>query len=255
MRCIYLSFLCLFFAPHAEPQESLVNGEKNSAVPILEFSDLECPFSAKAAPIVNELIRANSGKVRLVFRHSPLPFHQHSVLAREAALASAAQGKFWEMHDLLFANQTKLTLDDLVRFATQLKLDLPSFPHAVESGRYLPLIQSDEEEAKGLGVAGTPTFFINIKKIVGAQALETFESVLDEALGETTQKIPFPKFSAAPVWGWSLAAVWPEPNPFRWLSVCPRHTPPPMTSHYIDVIQVNPPLSKGLFMRVAFFVE
>jgi protein-disulfide isomerase len=197
MRCIFLSLLCLFLTPCAEPQESLVKGEKNSAVTILEFSDFECPFSAKAAPLINELIRANPGKVRLVFKNSPLPFHQHSVLAHEAALASAVQGKFWEMHDLLFANQTKLTLDDVVRYATQLKLDVPGFRQALESHRYLPLIEADEEEARGLGVAGTPTFFINGKKIVGAQGLDTFESALDEALGRP-RKNPNPKSPSVP---------------------------------------------------------
>jgi len=183
MRCIYLSVLVLFLGVSAEAQEPLARGEKGSPVTILEFSDFECPFSAKAAPILDELIRANPGKVRLVFKHSPLSFHQHSFLAHEAALASGAQGKFWEMHDLVFTHQTKLTLDDLVRYATQLKLDVPIFRRALESHQYLPLVQADEEEARGLGVAGTPTFFINGKKVVGAQALEAFQGEVDQALG------------------------------------------------------------------------
>jgi protein-disulfide isomerase len=183
MRLICTGLLLICLGASMKAQEATVNGTKNSPVTILEFSDFECPFSAKAAPIIAELIRTNPGKIRLVFRHNPLPFHQHSVLAHEAALAASAQGKFWEMHNLLFANQSKLTQDDLVRYATQLQLDVPSFRHALESHVYLPSIETDIEEAKGLGVTGTPTFFINGKKLVGAQGLETFKSALDEALG------------------------------------------------------------------------
>ncbi len=185
MRLICTGLLLVFLGASIEAQETPPKGTKNSAVTILEFSDFECPFSAKAAPIIDELIRTNPGKIRLVFRHYPLPFHQHSVLAHEAALASAAQGKFWEMHNLLFANQGKLTQDDLVQYATQLQLDVPSFRHALESHVYRPSIEADIEEAQGLGVTGTPTFFINGRKIVGAQGLETFKSALDEALGVT----------------------------------------------------------------------
>jgi len=183
MRLICTGLLLMCLGASIRAQEATAKGTKNSPVTILEFSDFECPFSAKASPIVDELIRTNPGKIRLVFRHDPLPFHQHSVLAHEAALAAAAQGKFWEMHNLLFANQGKLTRDDLVQYATQLQLDVPSFRHALESHVYLPSIETDIEEAKGLGVAGTPTFFINGKKVVGAQGLETFKSALDEALG------------------------------------------------------------------------
>ena len=188
-RCLFL--ICLWAS--AQAQEAPAKGTKNSPVTILEFSDFECPFSAKAAPVIDELIRTNPEKIRLVFRHNPLPFHQHSVLAHEAALASAAQGKFWEMHNLLFANQGKLTQDDLIQYATQLQLDVPSFRHALESHVYLPSIEADIEEAKGLGVTGTPTFFINGKKVVGAQGLETFKSAIDEALGVTPKA---PKLNA-----------------------------------------------------------
>src|SRR5260221_12178735 len=109
MRLVSTCLLLMCLGASIESQEAPAKGTKNSPVTILEFSDFECPFSARAAPIIDELIRTNPGKIRLVFRHNPLPFHQHSVLAHEAALASAAQGKFWEMHELFFANEAKLT--------------------------------------------------------------------------------------------------------------------------------------------------
>jgi len=172
-------------------------GNQDAPVTILEFSDFECPFSRKAAPVMQELLRANPGKIRLVFRQNPLPFHAHSALAHEAALAAGAQGKFWEMHDLLFANQEKLSETDLLQYASQLHLDMQSFRQALESHLYRPLVDADIEIAKGLGVTGTPTFFINGTKIVGAQTLESFKAAVDQALGITNKvasaPIPIPQ--------------------------------------------------------------
>ncbi len=158
-------------------------GARNAPVTIIEFSDFECPFSGKVQQNIQELLRANPEKIRLLFKHSPLPFHLHSRLAHEAALAAGAQGKFWEMHDLLFANQGRLEKDDLLQYARQLSLDVESFRQALESHLYGPIVEENLEEAKGLNVTGTPTFFINGKKIVGAQSLETMKAAVDEALG------------------------------------------------------------------------
>jgi protein-disulfide isomerase len=136
------------------------------------------------------LLKANPGKVRLIFKNNPLPFHQHASLAHEAALAAGAQGKFWEMHDLLFANQEKLAQSDLLRYAQQLSLDLPSFQSALESHIYRESVEADVAEAKGLGVAGTPTFFINGRKLVGVQSVEALKAAVDQALGLSTGHVP-----------------------------------------------------------------
>lgn len=168
-------------------------GSQDAPVTILEFSDFECPFSRKAAPVIQELLRANPGIIRLVFRQNPLPFHAHSALAHEAALAAGAQGKFWEMHDLLFAHQEKLSEGDLLQYASQLHLDMQNFRQALESHLFRPLVDADLEIGKGLGVTGTPTFFINGTKIVGAQSVESFKAAVDQALGITN------KAAAAPI--------------------------------------------------------
>jgi len=131
---------------------------------------------------VQELIRTNPGKIRLFFKHNPLPFHTRSMQAHEAAMAAGAQGKFWQMHDLLFANQGRLGKDDLLQYAKQLNLDVELFQHALDTHLYRPIVDANIEEAQGLGVIGTPTFFINGKKIVGAQNLETLTAAVDEAL-------------------------------------------------------------------------
>jgi len=177
---------------HALPVSGSSTGNQDAPVTILEFSDFECPFSRKAAPVIQELLRSNPGKIRLVFRQNPLSFHSHSALAHEAALAAGAQGKFWEMHDLLFANQEKLSEADLLQYASQLHLDIQSFRQALESHLFRPLVDADIETAKGLGVTGTPTFFVNGTKIVGAQTLESFKAAVDQALGITNKTISAP---------------------------------------------------------------
>jgi len=179
-------------------------GPKNAPVTIVEFSDFECPFSKKAAPVIQGLFRANPGKIRLRFRHNPLPFHVRSALAHEAAVAAGAQGKFWEMHDLLFANQDKLTENDLLQYARQLQLDIAEFQDALRSHTYRGVVDADVEEARALGVAGTPTFFVNGKKLVGTQTAEAFQSAVDQALGLSPSPAPgatVPGASAAPLAG------------------------------------------------------
>src|SRR5262249_15232850 len=119
-----------------------------------------------------------------------LPFHAHSVLAHEAAVAAGAQGKFWEMHDLLFANQERLSENDLLQYAKQLQLDIPDFQNALRSHSYRGVVDADVDEARGLGVTGTPTFFINGKRLVGVQTPDVFKSAVNEALGLSAGSTP-----------------------------------------------------------------
>jgi protein-disulfide isomerase len=176
------AWCCSAFATQL-PLDSSSKGPANAAVTVIEFSDFECPFCGKAAPTIEELLRTNSQKIRFIFKHNPLPFHAHSILAHEAAMAAGAQGKFWEMHDLLFANQGRIGKDDLLRYAKQLGLNIDLFQNALESHLYRPMIDENLEEAKGLGVTGTPTFFVNGKQIVGAQSLQVLQAAVDHALG------------------------------------------------------------------------
>src|ERR1051326_3969388 len=123
-------------------REELVNNSK-ARVTIVEFFDYQCPFCLKTNSAVDEAIKQYLGKVRLVLKNLPLSIHPDSALAHQAALAAGEQGRFWEMHDLLFANQSKIKLPDLLRYAQQLHLDVPRFQKALESGRFRRVLEDD----------------------------------------------------------------------------------------------------------------
>jgi protein-disulfide isomerase len=161
-----------------------VRGDARAPVTIVAFSDFECPFCAKAEATLRALEDEYRGKVRIVFRSQPLPFHEHAKLAARAALAAGEQGKFWEYHDALFAHQRDLDRAALERYATDLGLDLARFRAALDADRTGALVDADVAEATRLGVAGTPTFFVNGRRIIGAQPLAKFEAAVEEALAD-----------------------------------------------------------------------
>ncbi len=167
-------------------------GPDTAAVTILEFSDFECPFCQRANPVVEEVLAAYPDQVQLLFKHLPLPIHRNAPLAHEAALAAAVQGKFWDMHDLLFANQDRLAPGDLQGYGADLGLDPVAFEEAISKRTFKSIVDRDLAEARALGVTGTPTFFVNGRKLVGAQPLEAFKAVIDEALGLRTLAQPSP---------------------------------------------------------------
>ena len=194
---------------------ALRRGPENAVVTILEFSDFECPFCGRMPVVLEQLLQAYPDSVRLVFKHFPLPMHPHAPLAHEAALAAAAQGKFWPMHDLLFANQARLAPEDLDRYASQLQLNLDDFRQALGTHAYKSAIGDDAAEAAALGIDATPTFFINGRKLVGAQTLATLRGVVEEALGRpgtvTASTGPAPTVNinveGAPILGTATAPV------------------------------------------------
>jgi protein-disulfide isomerase len=159
-------------------------GPATAPVNLVEFTDFECPFCAQAAPVVHQLLAAYPTQVHFAFKHYPLSMHKESPLAHEAALAAGEQGKFWEMHDLLFATQDKLTRDDLIAKAAQLKLDVPRFTKDLDSHRFKAAVEADRQEGDRLGVDGTPFFFINGHGISGALTLADFKRLIDAALKE-----------------------------------------------------------------------
>jgi protein-disulfide isomerase len=114
----------------------------------------------------------------------PLPFHNHAQLAAEAALAANEQGKFWEMHDKLFGNQQALERGDLEKYAQEIGLDMNKFKSALDSGKFKAHIDRDKAEAAKAGASGTPTFLINGTKLVGAQPVDQFKKLIDEALAK-----------------------------------------------------------------------
>jgi protein-disulfide isomerase len=137
-------------------------GPGNAPVTLLEYGDFECPYCRAAHPILQGVRRKMGDRLRLVFRHFPLAeAHPHAEHAAEAAEAAGAQGRFWEMHDLLFENQSALDDDDLAMYAAKLGLDAQRVAREIASGTYVNKIRGDFRGGIRSGVNGTPTLFIN----------------------------------------------------------------------------------------------
>lgn len=129
-------------------------------------------------------------KVRIVWKNLPLSMHQFASGAALASMAAHEQGKFWEYHDKLFANQGKLQKDNLVQYARDLKLDMKRFEEAVNTSKFKSSVDADSSEADKLGVTGTPAFFVNGHFLNGAKPFEEFAKVINAEL--TKQGIPIP---------------------------------------------------------------
>ena len=161
-----------------------VRGPENAPITVVVFSDFECPFCARAETTLRSLEQEYRGRVRFAYKNQPLPMHEHARLAAKAALAAGEQGKFWEYHDALFAHQTSLDQAALERYAQDLGLDLPRFRRAMESDRIEAALAADAAEADRLDVQGTPSFFINGRRINGAQPIEKFRAAAETALAD-----------------------------------------------------------------------
>jgi protein-disulfide isomerase len=159
-----------------------IKGNPNAPVTIVEFSEFQCPFCSRVNPTIKKVMDTYGDKVRVVFKHNPLAFHKDAPLASEASLAAGAQGKFWEMHDALFANQRKLKRPDLEKYAAQIGLNLDQFNADLNSHKFKAQVDADLAQARSIGVRGTPNFFINGKKLTGAQPFPRFKAKIDEAL-------------------------------------------------------------------------
>ncbi len=137
-------------------------GPDDAPVTLVQYGDYECPHCGKAHPVVKTLKAVLRDNLRIVYRHFPLrKAHRHAVEAAEAAEAAAAQGKFWQMHDLLYKNQRALEHENLIHFAYDLNLDVDRFRAELESGRHMPVVDANFSSGVRSGVNGTPTFFIN----------------------------------------------------------------------------------------------
>jgi protein-disulfide isomerase len=164
------------------PIEGPIRGPANAKVTIVEFSDFQCPFCGRVIPTLQQIEKNYAKDVRIVFMHNPLPFHEHAELAAEAAVAAEAQGKFWEMHDKLFANQQALTRPDLEKYAQEIGLDMGKFKAALDSHSGKKKIDADLAVARQVGVQGTPNFFVDGRNIQGAQPYEEFKKVVDDEI-------------------------------------------------------------------------
>jgi protein-disulfide isomerase len=160
-----------------------VKGVRDAPITIVEFSDFHCPFCKRVLPTLKEIEAKYPGKVRLAFRDLPLDqLHPGARKAHEAARCARDQGKFWEYHDTLFANDPDSSPQRLKTYAKQVGLDLAKFDACVASGTHAAAVQKDVDEGARLGVTGTPAFFINGELLAGAQPLERFVAVIEREL-------------------------------------------------------------------------
>jgi protein-disulfide isomerase len=167
-----------------EPGDSPAKGPKNAPLTMVIFSDFQCPFCKRVEPTLTQIEKEYGGKVRQVWKNYPLPFHNNAEPAAEAAMAAGAQGKFWEMHDKLFENNTALDRPNLEKYAQELGLNMAKFKADLDSQKYKSVIEAETKEGQAVGVNGTPAVFINGRKISGAYPFETFKKITDEELAK-----------------------------------------------------------------------
>lgn len=152
-----------------DPARDHIQGPDGAAVTLVEYGDYECPYCGMAHPIVRSLQREFGDRLRFVFRHFPLTeLHPHAEHAAEAAEAAAAQGRFWEMHDTLFAHQKHLGDSAIRNLAEGIGLDGVQISDAIQQHRFQSRVQEDFESGVESGVNGTPTFFINGVRFEGS---------------------------------------------------------------------------------------
>jgi protein-disulfide isomerase len=168
-----------------------VRGPVNAPVTIAEFSDFQCPFCQRVRPTLKQIEDVYKDKVRILWKHLPLTsIHKNAMPAALAAEAAREQGKFWEYHDKLFANQSSLEAADLKRYAQELALDMTRFEKDLLNLEKKKRVEDDMAEARALGITGTPGFFINGRPLKGAQPFEEFARVIDAELSRL--KLPIP---------------------------------------------------------------
>ena len=165
-------------------------GPENALVTIIEFSDFQCPFCKSFFDQTQPIVFATYGdRVRYVFRDFPIAsLHPQAPKAAEAAQCAFDQGKFWEYHDVLFRNPGLLDVASLKTHATTLGLNGSTFNVCLDSGKYTQEVQKDFDDGRAYGVTGTPTFFINGRKLVGAQPYSAIQQVIEEELAKASAR-------------------------------------------------------------------
>jgi protein-disulfide isomerase len=166
------------------PADAPASGPAFAKVTIVEWSDFQCPYCVKAAPTVEALRQAYGKDLRLVFRNLPLPMHPNARPAAQAAIAAHAQGKFWPMHDRLFADSSGLDRAGLERTAASLGLDMKRFRADFDSAETKARIDADMAAASAAGVRATPSFFVNGRLFEGAPPLEQFKAEIDKEIAK-----------------------------------------------------------------------
>jgi protein-disulfide isomerase len=159
-------------------------GPAQAPVTLVEYGDFECPHCLAAYPVIRGLLKSLDGRVRFVFRHYPITVsHDHAQKAAEAAEAAAEQGKFWEMHDLLFRHQDALDTESLVGYARELGLDVERFRRELAGGVYADRVYEDLVSGQNSEVHWTPTFFLNGVRYGSARDLDGLVRAVTDVAG------------------------------------------------------------------------
>jgi Na+/H+ antiporter NhaA len=172
----------LDLAEDVDPERDHIRGPDDAPITLVEYGDFECSYCGQAEQVIRELLAQGGSDIRYVWRHLPLnDVHPDAQLAAEASEAAAAQGKFWEMHDLLLSHQDALSLRDLIGYAKELDLDVERAVDEVRRREYAPRVAEDVASADESGVSGTPTFFINGRRHYGVYDIETLTEAVRSA--------------------------------------------------------------------------
>ncbi len=159
-------------------------GGQGAPVTVVEFSDFQCPFCSRGAETVTLLKKKYGNKIKLAFKHFPLPMHHDARPAAEASMCVNEQSsdKFWKFHDLAFKNQDKLDKASIDKYAKDSGADMKKFAECVTAKKYSDYVQTDISYGEKIGVKSTPTFFVNGQLISGAVPIESFSEIIDEEL-------------------------------------------------------------------------
>ncbi len=164
-------------------------GPATAKVTVVEWSDFQCPFCSRVVPTMEEITKTYGDDVRIAFKHNPLSFHPRAMPAAIAAEAAGKQGKFFEMHDKLFANQKELTDENFVTWAKELGLDVDKFKKDLTDPALKKKAEAHQAEGMRLGARGTPAFFVNGRFLSGAQPFPAFKALIDEEMKKADKLI------------------------------------------------------------------
>jgi predicted DsbA family dithiol-disulfide isomerase len=165
-------------------------GKDDAPVTLVEFSDFQCPYCRSVAPTLKQVAAKFGDKLRIVYRQYPITsLHPFAFKAAEASLCAHEQGKFWELHDSMFQDQTKLTVSDLQQTARRLGMDGKKFDACLDSGRYVEQVQNDLKEGQQIGVDGTPAMYINGTYVEGGSVPQSvIEGLIEKELSRAKPK-------------------------------------------------------------------
>ena len=162
--------------------EANIKGPDDAWVTVIEVSDFQCPYCKRVTPTLTQVAKKYGDDVRFAFKHNALPFHNRAKPAARASECAGEQGKFWEMHDVLFENQRQLEDSNFEEYAKKVGVNVAKWKSCYTSNKFDKRIDADQKLANSLGARGTPAFFINGRFLSGAQPLQSFTALIDEEL-------------------------------------------------------------------------